>query len=855
MLGWSDGTLLKKSRKSVSFQRISPLVAALLLGSPILAQSAVLEDYIPPEVTAEDIEAADDELFRASLEGFEGSLTDFGRALIRGDGFEQDVNAGVKWLEIAGSQGSVPALMTLGELFSRGELVDRNQARAFDAYERASALNEGSAYLRIARLFESGRGGTPDPDRALAAYDEAILLEVGGAEVALARGHIDGRFGELSDPDFALEIFEQAVESTKTDLRPYIGDAFLRGKGLPQDVDRGLALLNEAADGGSVRAQFFLGAAYSDGQALEADAAKALAAYEAAVALGDNSAYLRMARLYEVGRVIPDQPERAIELYQTAAAEGLVDDADLAMARGHLRGSFGDASRPAEGFAIYNRFLDAGSRNAEPLHRDVGELLLTGADGIPQDVVSGLEKIELACDLGQAWACSRVGRIAATGEHLEQDGNRALSFYQKALDAGLPNAHLSIGRLFEGGSGLPVDPEKAMASYRAAFDAGLTDDAEFALARGHIRNLFGDLSDPQQALAIYQRYVSEDHPRVAQALGRDIGEALFRGEVLEQDTDAGLAAIRSAAEAGSGWAWIAYGRKFTEGEFIEVDQDRALEAYENAVALGLGAAHFNIGRMFEDYGIEGLTPDPERALAAYQAGAEAGQPERAQMSMARGHLSGRFGDLSDPAQGRTLFEGLAEAGNVDAMVELGRELVRGERLDAEPEVGLGLLEAAAVAGNERAKREILSAFIRDTTPRTRAAYRATLDANEVETPLPIDDFTRVISTGEPIDYAAAWDEYLQLDSTMREAAARVSSTNNRRLFVGLMQGALNARGIDAGPVDGLFGRRTAGGYREFCTENFDAGFCGLGPLHRDAREPLTEYIASTEVIAETDPES
>ncbi|MEO0944891.1 MAG: hypothetical protein AAFY06_08625, partial [Pseudomonadota bacterium] len=120
--------------------------------------------------------------------------------------------------------------------------------------------------------------------------------------------------------------------------------------------------------------------------------------------------------------------------------------------------------------------------------------------------------------------------------------------------------------------------------------------------------------------------------------------------------------------------------------------------------------------------------------------------------------------------------------------------------------------------------------------------------NEIESELSIDTFSRIISTGQRIDYAAAWDAYLQLEPTLRRSTARVSSTGNRRLFVGFLQGALNARGIDAGPVDGILGRRTVNGYRTYCRQNFSANFCRRGPLHRDAREPLTEYIASTEII-------
>ena len=397
---------------------------------------------------------------------------------------------------------------------------------------------------------------------------------------------------------------------------------------------------------------------------------------------------------------------------------------------------------------------------------------MAGGEGVAQDAATGLEKIGLACDLGQAWSCMRLGRLASTGEFSAQNGPQALRYYQQAVDLGLPAAHLSIGRLYEGGSGLPANPAQAIRSYQAAFDAGLVVEAEFALARGHVRNTFADLSEPPKALEIYERYVAEGNPRVFAALGRDVGEALYSGNGLEQNTEAGLEAIRASAEAGSGWAWLSYGSKFTDGQFVDVDQGRALEAYEAALDLGLDAAHFSIARLFEDFGVPGLTPDPERALAAYKAGRDAGQVDRANLSMARAHLSGRFGALSDVVEGRKLYDDLIEGGNVEAKVELGRELVRGERIGADPEAGLNLLEAAAVEGNQRAKRELLSALIRNTTPRTRAAYLAVLDGNDIESELSIDAFNRVIATGQRINYAAAWEEYLKLEPELREATAR-----------------------------------------------------------------------------------
>jgi TPR repeat protein len=96
-----------------------------------------------------------------------------------------------------------------------------------------------------------------------------------------------------------------------------LGGAYLRGRGVPADVQRGLDYLGRACQGGDPTACHALASFLSDGELTAREPGRALALREAACAEGIGC--VDLAGLYERGEDrAPRDPDRALALYRWA---------------------------------------------------------------------------------------------------------------------------------------------------------------------------------------------------------------------------------------------------------------------------------------------------------------------------------------------------------------------------------------------------------------------------------------------------------------------------------------------------------------------------------------------------------
>ena len=249
--------------------------------------------------------------------------------LIRGEGIEQDPDAGLGILQAMADVGDASAMYSLGQLYENGSenAVLADLPKAFEFYKNAAAADDPSSKLRMAYLLIEGLGTQRDMQTGA---DMLELLVIDGnpdANLMLAEYH-SGAIGEGQSKDLykAFGYYQTAAAAGSGTARVQAALMLLRGQGTEVDQAAGMSLLKSAADAGDPNALLTLGKVYVSGEAGKVDANAAIAAYEAAAERGVSMAYILLGDLYSRGEIIPADGELAVLYYKKAA--GIVPPGD-----------------------------------------------------------------------------------------------------------------------------------------------------------------------------------------------------------------------------------------------------------------------------------------------------------------------------------------------------------------------------------------------------------------------------------------------------------------------------------------------------------------------------------------------
>ena len=258
------------------------------------------------------------------------------------------------------------------------------------------------------------------------------------------------------------------------------------------------------------------------------------------------------------------------------------------------------------------------------------------------------------------------------------------------------------------------------------------------------------------------------------------------------------------------------------------DHDRAVALYGRAAAAGVGPAHTRLGDYF-NFGLGSVDTDIDRAIGHYRDAVAAGDPAGI-ATLAGMYRLGR-GVPRDPGEMLRLFERAADRGYHFAQYQFAQILLTGEGIPddiaaaaaiPDPARALGYLEGAAEAGNLQAALDLARAYGQGAdgvAPDPVAQFRWTGRAAEAGAPQAIAAraflFEQGIGTDPDPDraargYVAALDSGEIDPAAMRDfATARPPAWDGAtaRAFQVLLQ----ERGLYDGAIDGIVGRGTLAG--------------------------------------------
>jgi TPR repeat protein len=228
-----------------------------------------------------------------------------------------------------------------------------------------------------------------------------------------------GDLHQLADQDLTADEVQEFVAVAKAGIPVstyQVGRAYLLGKGVPVDLERGRMWLDRAAQNGSLDAQILLGAGYLSGTKLPKDPQLAskyllLAAQQQHVVgrLRSSQALAQywIASMYEQGSGVEKSHDKAIQFLQMAANNG--------------------------------------SSSAQ---YDLASLYNDGTGGMTMDKTHACELFEKAADQGHAKAMHNAGYCYQAGIGGKKDENKAIGYYTKASETGSTRSERNLGILF-----------------------------------------------------------------------------------------------------------------------------------------------------------------------------------------------------------------------------------------------------------------------------------------------------------------------------------------------------------------------------------------------------------------------
>lgn len=336
--------------------------------------------------------------------------------------FEAACNGGV-------ASGCVALGGTMLEPTTRG---GPSEKRALELFERGCEAGELEGCVRLGRLLEVGRGGwQPDETRAATLFKRACDGGTLSGCVSLALQLEGGRGGLTRDAVAASELQSRACDGGEPDGCAHLARHFAEAAaGRERDERHAFTLNRRACDRWSPRGCAQLGAMYLSGAGgLSPDRVEAQRLFRRACDAADASGCVALAKL-ALSREPPDSDEAVVILERSCEAVPGISCTELGsiLRRKHLAGN----DDPAKAAVAFERGCDAGEPRA---CTELADLVYVGVEGFPRDPDRSARLNERACRDGDEVGCARLAVLAALGEGVTRDRERALELYRGACDS------------------------------------------------------------------------------------------------------------------------------------------------------------------------------------------------------------------------------------------------------------------------------------------------------------------------------------------------------------------------------------------------------------------------------------
>ena len=260
------------------------------------------------------------------------------------------------------------------------------------------------------------------------------------------------------------------LEATAADGAPepqfLLGHAFIEGRLVPRNVEKGLALYRLAAEQDFRAAQTALGDRYFAGNVVARDYAEAFRWYSKAAAQGSPAAQSNLGVMYLEGRGQKRDPTLAARWFTKAAAQG------NAIAQRVLAGLYaagtGVAKNDDEAMRWYTRAAEGGDSAAQV---ELG-FRYTQGRGVPVDDAEAVKWLVRAAVQGNADAFVFLGVRHEHGRGVAKAPEQAVRYFRQAAEGGQIIGMCYLGDMYFWGRGTAQSDREAYQWYLTSVAAG-----------------------------------------------------------------------------------------------------------------------------------------------------------------------------------------------------------------------------------------------------------------------------------------------------------------------------------------------------------------------------------------------
>lgn len=317
-----------------------------------------------------------------------------------------------------------------------------------------------------------------------------------------------------SDRKKAYELLEEAADLGHTASRESIGEAYLFGEGVPQNVTKARLYFEALASGGSPTGQMYLGFIYAIGLGVNSSQAKALVYYTFGALGGNPFAQMALGYRYWYGNSVLTSCEAALTYYRKVAkvvehdvnkggstliqrirlldevenpgsSSGLIDDdliqyyqfladkgdvqAQVGLGQLHYQGGRGVEQDHSRALGYFTQAANTGNANAMAF---LGKMFLEGGSVVPQSNETAFKYFSMAAEKGNAVGQSGLGLMYLHGKGVEKDYQKAFKYFTLAANQGWVDGQLQLGNMYYNGLGVLRDFKMAIKYYTLASQSG-----------------------------------------------------------------------------------------------------------------------------------------------------------------------------------------------------------------------------------------------------------------------------------------------------------------------------------------------------------------------------------------------
>lgn len=306
------------------------------------------------------------------------------------------------------------------------------------------------------------------------------------------------------------------------------------------------------------------------------------------------------------------------------------------------------------------------------------------------------EAVKLALPLaekGDVDAIYLMGFAHETGQGAERSAKKAEEFYRKGMAKNHADSAYRLSFML-----MSTKDKTSLLEAQAILEKQALSDPAIAgriLGEAFLLGRLTGEQDPDKAVKWWKNAADAG----------DIASMLFiarfhdgqMGFTDRKDPAVSLLYFGKAAEAGNTGAMVAVGSRLLYGDEAGRDEKRGLASLEKAIAGKDATAYLALGTWQQN-----VKKDPKAALAEFERGKDAGQPE-SMLRAAEYYIEGK-GTKKDVPRGLGILEKAAEEGNAQAHLMLAANILQSEKPDTVS--GYKHLLAAANGGMAAAQNEL-----------------------------------------------------------------------------------------------------------------------------------------------------